>query len=322
MPTVSVVMAAYNVAPYIGDAIESVLNQTHGDLELLVVDDGATDGTAAIAEAYAARDPRVRVLTQANRGLSAARNHGLRIATGPVIAILDSDDMWEASYLEAQVRILDAHPEVDIVTGNAWLLGGRLSGSPARAWPDQRPAPTLAGMIADETAVFIMSIFRRRVYDSIGAFDETLRTNEDYDFWLRAACHGFVFSRNDTPLGHYRIRGDSLSADEVRMISGILKVYRKLRPHLVNRPSELALLDGQIGRFEIEHLAAEARGAIESRDYAAARHHLSNLHDRRGGATLRVAQLMARWSPALLSMIYNHRRARLAVSRTNRDRTA
>ncbi len=68
MPAVSVVMAAYNVAPYIGDAIESVLNQTHGDLELLVVDDGATDGTAAIAEAYAARDPRVRVLTQPTAG--------------------------------------------------------------------------------------------------------------------------------------------------------------------------------------------------------------------------------------------------------------
>lgn len=322
MPAVSVVMAAYNVAPYIGHAIESVLNQTYCDLELLVVDDGATDDTAEIAARYASHDARVRVISQANAGISSARNHGLRVARGRVVAILDSDDAWAPSYLQAQVGILDAHPDVDIVTGNAWFLGSRLNGAPARPWPDRRPAPTLAGMLADETAVFIMSVFRRRVYESIGPFDETLCTNEDYDFWLRAACLGFVFYRNDTPLGYYRRRDDSLSADELRMLPGILRVFRKLRPHVLNHPSELAILDAQVARFEIEHLAAEARGAIESRDYAAARHHLAHLHERRGGALLRIARLMARWTPALLSTVYNNRRTRLAASRAVRNGTA
>jgi hypothetical protein len=180
-------------------------------------------------------------------------------------------------------------------------------------------------MIADETAVFIMSVFRRRVYERIGPFDETLRTNEDYDFWVRAAWHGFVFWRNDTPLGHYRRREDSLSFDELRMLPGILKVFHKLRPQLVNHPLENAILDAQVARFEIEYMAAEVRGAIEARDYAAAGHHLSNLRRRRGGALLKFAELMARWTPTLLSMAYHNRRTRILLSKaynTRRTRVA
>jgi glycosyltransferase involved in cell wall biosynthesis len=322
MPAVSVIMPAFNVAPYIGEAIESVLGQTYADLELLVVDDGSTDGTDVIADGYAARDSRVRVIRQMNSGISTARNHALRISTSQVIAILDSDDAWDPAYLQEQVSVLDARANVDVVTGNAWFLGSSQNGRPARPWPDRRPAPTLAGMLADETAVFIMSIFRRRVYETIGPFDESLRTNEDYDFWLRAACAGFVFHRNDQPLGYYRRRDNSLSADELRMLPGILQVLRKLRPHLHSRPVERAVLDAQIVRFETEHVAAAARGAIESGDFAAAGQHLTALHHIRGGALLRLARFMARWAPSLLSTAYNVRRARLATSRASRQRIA
>jgi glycosyltransferase involved in cell wall biosynthesis len=322
MPAVSVIMPAFNVAPYIGEAIESVLGQTYTDLELLVVDDGSTDGSDVIAEGYAARDSRVRVIRQTNGGISTARNHALRIATSPVIAILDSDDAWDPAYLLEQMSILNTRANVDVVTGNAWFLGSSQNGRPARPWPDLRPAPTLADMLADETAVFIMSIFRRRVYEAIGPFDESLRTNEDYDFWLRAACADFVFHRNDQPLGYYRRRDNSLSADELRMLPGILQVFRKLRPQLHNRPVELAILDAQIVRFETEHVAAEARGAIEAGDFAAASQHLTALHHIKGGALLRLARFMARWTPSLLSTAYNLRRARLALSRAARQRIA
>jgi glycosyltransferase involved in cell wall biosynthesis len=316
------VMPAYNVAPYIGEAIESVLNQTFEDLELLIIDDGATDGSGIIADRYAARDARVRVVRQANAGISAARNHGLRIAASPMIAILDSDDAWHPAFLREQLSILDAQPHVDIVTGNARFLGGPLDGLPARPCPDPRPSPTLADMLADENAVFIMSVFRRRVYEAIGPFDEALRTNEDYDFWLRAACSGFVFHRNDKPLGYYRRRHDSLSASELRMVPGILEVFRKIRPRLLERPDELAIIDAQIARFETEQVAAEARDAIETGDFAAAIHHLARLHGRRGGAVLRMARIMARWTPALLSTAYSVHRARLAVIRQARNRIA
>ena len=94
-------------------------------------------------------------------------------------------------------------------------------------------------MLADETSIFIMSIFRRRVYETIGGFDEKFRTNEDYDYWLRAAVAGFRFRRNDRPLCHYRRRDDSVSAVDARMLAGILLVYGKLRPMLADRPDEL-----------------------------------------------------------------------------------
>jgi GT2 family glycosyltransferase len=228
-----------------------------------------------------------------------------------VIAILDSDDVWLPRFLEAQMGILDRHPDIDLVTGNAWFVGSYLDGQLARPYPDSRPAPDLLNLISDEECVFIMSIFRRRVYDTLGGFDVTMRSNEDYDYWLRAAVAGFRFHRNDQPLGRYRRRDDSLSASEVRMLHGILRVYRKLRPSLLDRPRELAALDRQIARFEAECLAAEARAAIHARDFDRARALLGELHSRRGGAALRLAGLMARWTPSLLRRAYTARQARL-----------
>jgi hypothetical protein len=159
--------------------------------------------------------------------------------------------------------------------------------------------------------VFIMSVFRRRVYETLGDFDVTMRSNEDYDYWLRAAVAGFRFDRNDEPLGQYRRRGDSLSASEVRMLCGILRVYQKLRPSLLDWPQELAAVDRQIARFDTERIAAEARHAMEARDFELAQSLLSELHSRRGGAALRLASMMARWTPSLLARAYTARRARL-----------
>jgi glycosyltransferase involved in cell wall biosynthesis len=313
MPTVSVIMPAYNVAAYISAAIESVLAQTYRDLELLIVDDGSTDATATIAAHYAARDGRVNLLRRANGGISAARNNALRCARGQLLAILDSDDVWEPEFLAAQADILRTRPDVDIVTGNAWFLGSRLHGQPARPSPDPRPTPDLATILADEYAVFIMCVMRRHVYDQLGPFDESLHTNEDYDYWLRAALAGFKFARNDRPLAHYRRRDDSLSANEVRMLRGVLRVYDKMRPLLAGHSRELAILEQQYKRFDADRLAAEARAAIETGDYGAARGHLAQLFARRGSPMVGVATLMARFTPTLLSYAYHLRRVRMGV---------
>jgi glycosyltransferase involved in cell wall biosynthesis len=305
-------MPAYNVAAYLGAAIDSVLAQTYRDLELLVVDDGSTDDSRTIAEERARRDARVRVLARPNGGIAAARNDAMRAAASPFFAILDSDDLWDPGYLESQMAILERAATIDVVTGNALFLGGPYDGRPARPFPDPRPHPDLAGIIADETSVFIMTVFRRRVYDAIGGFDETFRTNEDYDYWLRAALAGFRFRRNDSPLGRYRRRQDSLSADDLRMVEGLLRVYAKLRAALADRPRERALVERQIARFTTTLHEVEARHALASGDVAAAAPHLDALHARRGGARIAVARLMARWAPGLLARAYDARRARRA----------
>lgn len=310
MPAVSIVMPAYNVEAFIADALDSVLAQTFTDFEVLVVDDGATDGSRGIAERYAAQDPRVRLFIHENRGLAAARNTALRNSSGHYIALLDSDDLWEPGFLAAQVAILDARPEIDIVTGNAWTLGSWEHGLPARPVPDPRPHPDLFTILGDEYSVFIMSVFRRRVYDTIGGFDELLRTNEDFDFWFRSALAGFRFARNDQPLGHYRRRDDSLSASQVRMLRGALRVYYKHRPALRHHASALRLLDDRVQQFEADLIAAETREALDQQDFTSATRHLSTLHERRRGPAVGLARMLSRWMPRLLWHAYRVRRRR------------
>jgi glycosyltransferase involved in cell wall biosynthesis len=307
-PAVSIIMPAYNVEPFVSGAIESVRAQTFSNFELLVVDDGSTDGTAAAVERHAQEDDRIRLLRQSNLGLSAARNVALQHARGEYLAILDSDDAWMPSFLGSQIEILERQPEVDIVTTNAWFVGGSMSGRTAGPQPDPRPDPNLRHLLEDETAVFVMCVFRRRVYEAIGGFDEAFRSNEDYDFWIRAAIGGFRFVRNDKPAAFYRRREDSLSADELRMLKGILLVYAKTRDALVQRPEELAILDAQVERFETERVAAEARHALETGNRAGVQEYVTALHRRRGGAMLRLASMIARWAPGLLSRAYHARR--------------
>lgn len=310
MPAVSIIMPAYNVEPYVGDAIRSALAQTFTNFELIVVDDGSKDRTADVIKALARQDARIQLVQHANRGLAAARNSALRAARGEFFALLDSDDVWEPEFLAEQLAILSERPDVAIVTGNGWCLGGTKNGQLARPYPDPRPVPDLATIIGDEWSVFIMSVFRRRVYTTIGSFDESMRSNEDYDFWLRAAVAGFTFARNDRPLGHYRIRTDSLSASDVRMLGGILKVYRKLRPEIARLPHEMSILERQINRFERELLVAEARLALELADFEMAREHLGALHVLRGGAALGVASFLARWAPKMLKRALRLKRSR------------
>ena len=314
MPTVSVIMPAYKVEAFIGEAIESVIAQTFTDWELVIVDDGSPDDSGAIAASYAASDRRIRVARQDNGGLSAARNHAVRLARGEFIAILDSDDLWQPSFLAAQIALLQQHPEIDIVTGNAWNLGSWRDGTPWRPCPDPRPQPTLVEILRDEGAVFIMCVVRRRVFEAIGGFDESLRSNEDYHFWLRAALAGFKFMRNDRPLGFYRRREGSLSASDVRMMRGILKVYDKFRPLLIPLPAELEVLDAQVARFQCELLAAEARDALAAGQINVAASRLAELFWRRRGAVVGVVSLMARWTPRLLSRAYQLRRTRQEAS--------
>ena len=310
MPAVSVIMPAYNVEPYIDAAIGSVRRQTFTDFEVVIVDDGSSDRTYEVARRHADADRRIRLVRQENGGLSAARNTAMRNSTAPLIAMLDSDDLWLPSYLEKQLATMQADPGIDIVTGNAWVLGGPQDQVPARPYPDPRPQPDLISILADELSVFVMAVFRRRVSDVIGNFDESLRTNEDYDFWMRAAMAGFRFARNDVPLGYYRRRADSLSADDVRMLLGIVRVYTKHRPALLYHRPALDILDLQIKRFEAELIAAEARHAMDTRDFTSAKARIAELNERRGGAKLGLVNMMSRWTPGLLWRAYQVRRSR------------
>jgi glycosyltransferase involved in cell wall biosynthesis len=183
MPRVSVIITTYNRADFVQEAIESVLNQTFRDFELIVVDDGSTDCTAEILHKWG---KKIRSIRQENSGVSRARNTGIRLARGKYIAFLDSDDLWVQKKLEVQAHFLDANPQFSgCYTDEVWIRRGvRVNPRNVHAkysgWIFDRCLPLC---IISPSSVML----RRQVLDVAGFFDESLPVCEDYDLWLRIA---------------------------------------------------------------------------------------------------------------------------------------
>lgn len=184
---VSVVIPACNAAGYIERTLDSVRSQTYTDYELIVVDDGSTDETPAIAAAYLERHGvKGRCIRQANRKVAAARNAGMRAASGDYIALLDADDSWYPEKLAVVMREFVAHPEADLVCHNEHILiDDRIvrTSNNARAAAITYEQLLFAGNPLSPSA----TVFRKAPALAIGGFDERLELNtvEDYDFWLR-----------------------------------------------------------------------------------------------------------------------------------------
>ena len=180
MPLVSIVIPTYNRAWILEEAIESVLAQTCRDFELIVVDDGSTDDTGDILARY----PGIIVVKQENKGVSAARNAGVSIASGKYLAFLDSDDLWLPKKLEKQIRFFRENPSTLICqTGEIWIRKG------VRVNPGKRHVKP-SGMIFERSLELCLVspsavMMSRKLFDETGGFDENLPACEDYDLWLR-----------------------------------------------------------------------------------------------------------------------------------------
>jgi glycosyltransferase involved in cell wall biosynthesis len=183
-PAVSVVMAVYNGERWLAETLASLAGQTFGDFEVVAIDDGSTDGSAAILAEAAARDARYRVITQANRGLVASLNRGLAEARAPLVARLDADDIAEPERFARQVAFLHVHPEVAVLGSAIRIIGedgvfGRLQSYPCG------PAEVAAGMLHRCAFAHPAVMMRRDAVLAIGGYREAFRHAEDYDLWLR-----------------------------------------------------------------------------------------------------------------------------------------
>lgn len=244
-PLISVIIPTYNRAWCLARAVESVLNQNFSDYELIVVDDGSNDETDLVLAPYG---DALRVIRQPNRGVSAARNAGIKAARGRWIALLDSDDHWLPDKLKAQIDWLTAHPDYRICqTEEIWIRDGR------RVNPKKRHRKhggdiferCLPLCLVSPSAVMI----DRRLLDEVGGFDEDLPACEDYDLWLRIACShpiGLV----DAPLiiktgGHADQLSRAPELDKYR-IQALAKILRSGRLSSTQYTAALEILTAKV----------------------------------------------------------------------------
>lgn len=210
MELVSVIVPAYNAESTICQTIDSILAQTHHELELIVVDDGSTDATAQLVKDSA--DPRTRLMSLDNGGVSNARNQGLGVARGELVAFLDADDIWRERKLELQIEALSAHPESGICVTAAQRITA--DGSIDGLMPIESPDDVTDALLNGSMIVGCISsgLVRRTTLDLVGGFDPTLSQCADWDLWLRLSLHtGFTVLTE--PLVGYRVHANNMSND-------------------------------------------------------------------------------------------------------------
>ena len=244
---VSVVIPAYRSAGYIADTLASVFNQTHADLEVIVINDGSPD-TADLVAALAPWRDRIVYLEQENAGAGAARNAGLAVARGEHVAFLDADDRWLPGFLESQLRYLREHPECEMVYADARLTGDTpLAGRTfMETTPSQGPV-TFRSLLAQDCTVLTSSVVvRRGVVDAAGRFDVSLRRGQDFDLWLRLAHRGTNIAYQREPLIERIVRADGLSADPVTELERAMRVLNGIQTKLPLEPSDRGMLQRRV----------------------------------------------------------------------------
>lgn len=264
MPHVSVVIPLYQTERYIAGALASVLAQTFTGFEVVVIDDGSSDNGPAIARAIS--DPRIRVITQANRGLAGARNAGIAHARGQILAFLDADDTWHPEKLERHVRHLESHPQIGVSFSASRFIDD--DGAPLGLI--QKPT----GSAFEASDIFCRNpvgngsapVIRRATLDAIAFedprygrtcwFDESFRQSEDIECWTRiAATTPWRFGYVDAALTDYRVNTTGLSANTQKQ----LETWQRFRAKVASYAPQLAAAYGDRAQaYQLRYLARRA----------------------------------------------------------------
>jgi len=226
MPKISVIIPVYNAMAYLPETITTVLEQTYTDFEVVIVNDGSTD---KIEEwIVQVSDPRIKLVSQANLGVSEARNNGIRKSQGEYLAFLDADDLWESTKLAKQVQVLDCHPKVGLVY--TWVAyideQGNSTGRVVRNQQEEDVWQELTKLNLIECGSVAM--VRRQCFEECGVFDSDFVGNflEDWDMWLRIA-RTYPFKVVKEPLVYYRQIASSASRNWEAMAKSYQLVIEK-----------------------------------------------------------------------------------------------
>lgn len=252
IPKVTVIMPAYNEELYIGEAIDSVLNQTYSNFELFVVNDGSTDRTAEIVRNY--RDPRVRLINNPeNIGLPRSRNVALDQVQTEFVALLDADDISLPHRLKRQVEIFEKSPDLALLGGNAYVIDkyGEKLGEPIRKWSGRDTVRTR--LFFYNAFINSTAMFRTQVYREMGGY-QNYAIAEDFEFFARIARCYPVDNLNEF-LIKYRVHGNNMTVTKAGNLVGCLKGIGRLQLEQLN-------LEAEDGYAEMLYFAREDRFRI------------------------------------------------------------
>jgi len=305
-PLVSIVIPAYNAAPFIAETLESALAQTHAHREVIVVDDGSTDDTESRVAPYLGR---IRYVRQANAGAAAARNAGLRMAAGDYIAFLDADDVWQPEKLEIQLRVAARHPESCMIVcdgvdfGEYASTNERLLRGPLASRLDQEPSGILTGRFYAElvrrNAITCpaQTLIPRAVADRVGPVLENVQPCEDWEYNLRIAHQGPITFHLDSLVRYRRVQTSVSGPSNRRSFAYTLSGILVLRRHLL-----LCSADERpvVRRSLHEHVREQGREAYyvaKKEDPSFARAYLLKLLRAAPEEPSTVLWLLATWVP-------------------------
>jgi len=228
-PRVSVIVPAYNAAVYLPYAVDSVLAQTYPNWEIVIVDDGSTDDTRAVVDSYRPKlRDKLQYIYQPNKGLPAARNTGMRAASGEFIALLDADDVWLPQRLERGAAMMDAGPGVGLVHARVVRINalGDITGQ-LKVKPKYMSGNIARDIYTRRVHIVCPTVlFRKTCLQTAGWFDETMQATEDRDLWFRIALRDKV-AYIDEVLAHYRLSPSSMTSNLDRLLKGQLYFVAK-----------------------------------------------------------------------------------------------
>lgn len=314
MPKVSVIIPTYNAVDYLSETVDSVLQQTFTDWELIIVDDGSSDQTVDWITARV--DPRIQLICQENQGVTVARNTGITKSCGEYIAFLDHDDLWHPTKLEKQVRCLDESPAVGLV--HTWMVSVDAQGkSTGRIMPSDAEGHVWTKLLEKNTVASSSVMLRRTCLSTVGGFstDRELYTVEDWEFWIRIAAH-YPFAVIKEPLLSWRQHANNGSKNWRLMKQAYRLVIEKAFESV---PSELMYLkDRSYGHANLclawrvlQSVDKDYRQAMQFRQQAI--HHYPELRSSREYRNLSVAIALVKWLgaenyPKFLTLIHAIRR--------------
>lgn len=267
-PLVSVIVPAYNVSQYIGEALESVFAQTFKDFEVIVINDGSAD-TADLERAIEPYLAGLTYVQQNNKGPAAARNAAIAVAAGELLALLDSDDVWYPDFLAKQVPLFEADPELTMLWCDSIQFGGGPSAG-RRCMehnPSVRPVTTEALILQQSVPLTSCTLLRRRAVLDIGGFDERFRRSEDFDLFLRLSHAGKKLDFQNVVLARRRLRAESQGSDPFRMASAAMDVLRSFAALVGESEPLAAIIRRGLDRLQSDLDLENGRMHLFAREY-------------------------------------------------------